>query len=75
MWLWEGRPVLAREEQVKRQGVRGGGLGHLAGAGGGRGGRWEVGQRGESEQDEQGLLGHRKDSTGSQMSCAICLRF
>ena len=34
-----------------------------------------MGQRGESEQDAQGLLGHRKDSTGSQTSGAICLRF
>lgn len=34
-----------------------------------------MGQRGDSEQDAQGLLGHRKDLTGSQTSDVICLRF
>ena len=34
------------------------------------GGKW-----GRGEQDTQGLLGHRKDLTGSQTSDVICLRF
>lgn len=34
-----------------------------------------MGQRGESEQDAQGLLGHRKDSTGSQTRARSALDF
>ena len=46
MWLWEGRPVLAREEQVKRQGVRGGGGTWLElGEEGEGGGKWDRGER------------------------------
>ena len=71
VWLWEGRPDLAGEEQVKRQGVQGR---EWPGWSWVRKGR-AVGQRGDSEQDAQGLLGHRKDLTGSQTSDVICLRF
>ena len=72
MWLWEGRLVLAQGRAGGQAGRAGPGVAWLElGEEGQGGGKWG---RGEREQDAQDLLGHRKDSTGSQMSYEICLR-